>query len=340
MGNENEKKAGGKRSRSYYKKCMHKKRKKWNSMDIGMRGFLVTCNQNESQAVKEMYNLLNEYADRLYGPEHRDVTEKTKENSEDSDHSDGDIQDELEKEVNALKEKIPAERRFQQLDSGTKNCLFIKTTLEKPCELIHHILNDIYETQIQKTRYSLRVLPVSTVCRIDLEDITKVATDLLDPFFSTPFGVATTYGISFKARMSSKLSRDEVIRVICHIIEDMNPLNKVNYNRPDFIVVVELLRGFCCLSVVKDFNKFRKYNLQETSRAQQRLAENVSETTQKQGDKDNSSLTDVEIPLKSNCEVELSNTKDKLDLTTSKGSIQSSENSETETCEKTMQETG
>lgn len=47
------------------------------------------------------------------------------------------------------------------------------------------------------------------------------------------------------------------------------------------IVLVEVLRGFCCLSVVKDFNKFRKYNLQETARAQQtesRLAASSSKT--------------------------------------------------------------
>ena len=66
MGGNNE---GKKRSRSYYKKCMYKKRKRWHSMEVGMQGFLVTCNKNESQAVKEMYNLFNEYADKLYGPE-------------------------------------------------------------------------------------------------------------------------------------------------------------------------------------------------------------------------------------------------------------------------------
>jgi hypothetical protein len=60
---------GKKRPKSYYLKCAHKKVKHGNSLDIDMRGFLVTCNGNEKQAVREMYNLLNEYADKLYGPE-------------------------------------------------------------------------------------------------------------------------------------------------------------------------------------------------------------------------------------------------------------------------------
>ncbi|CAI9723225.1 domain-containing 1-like [Octopus vulgaris] len=351
MGGNDGPKSGCKRSRTYYKKCMYKKRKKWNSIDVGMRGFLVTCNRNESQAVKEMYNLLNEYADILYGPEHTEVTSKNLESNddkEDSEESAGEIEDELEREVKALKEEKPAERRFQQVDSGTKNCLFIKTTLEKPCELIHHILGDIYQSQVQKTRYSLRVLPVSTICRIDLAEITKVATDLLDSYFSTPFGTTTTYGISFKARMSARVSRDDVIRNICQIIEEMNPLNKVNYSAPDFIVIVEFLKGFCCLSVVKDFYKFRKYNLQETAKALQRLAANQCETTEEQPNATalTESTPDTDIIhastlAKSDSKNELSaNSKDKSNINRSNCTEiqndcnQSSEKSETETGEK------
>jgi tRNA acetyltransferase TAN1 len=35
----------------------------------GQKGFLITCNDRERDAVKESYNILNEYADKLYGPE-------------------------------------------------------------------------------------------------------------------------------------------------------------------------------------------------------------------------------------------------------------------------------
>lgn len=60
---------GKKRPKSYYLKCAHKKVKKGHSLDVNMKGFLVTCNGNEKQAVREMYNLLNEYGDKLYGQE-------------------------------------------------------------------------------------------------------------------------------------------------------------------------------------------------------------------------------------------------------------------------------
>lgn len=38
-------------------------------LDVGMQGILITCNMNERKCTSEAYNLLNEYADKLYGPE-------------------------------------------------------------------------------------------------------------------------------------------------------------------------------------------------------------------------------------------------------------------------------
>lgn len=38
-------------------------------LKIDMKGFICTCNGNEKQCIRESYNILNEYADRLYGEE-------------------------------------------------------------------------------------------------------------------------------------------------------------------------------------------------------------------------------------------------------------------------------
>ena len=59
---------GKKRKKQYYKQAA--KRGKWsNALDAGMRGFFITCNNREREAVREAYNLFNEYADKLYGEE-------------------------------------------------------------------------------------------------------------------------------------------------------------------------------------------------------------------------------------------------------------------------------
>ena len=66
-----QKRAGKKRPKSYYLKCAAagKYQKRMNDLDTGMKGFLITCNTHEKEAVRESYNILNEYADKLYGPE-------------------------------------------------------------------------------------------------------------------------------------------------------------------------------------------------------------------------------------------------------------------------------
>lgn len=46
--------------------------KRWKGcreLDVGMQGILITCNMNQRKCTAEAFNLLNEYADQLYGPE-------------------------------------------------------------------------------------------------------------------------------------------------------------------------------------------------------------------------------------------------------------------------------
>jgi hypothetical protein len=48
-------------------------------LEIGQRGFLCTCNGFEKDCAKEAMNLLNEYADKLFGPEDWRQTEPQEE---------------------------------------------------------------------------------------------------------------------------------------------------------------------------------------------------------------------------------------------------------------------
>ena len=63
----NEKK---RKQKQYYvsqaKRAKFEKRK----LHPGLRGFLCTTNNKERECVREAYNLLNEYANQMYGGEH------------------------------------------------------------------------------------------------------------------------------------------------------------------------------------------------------------------------------------------------------------------------------
>lgn len=59
-----------KRSKKRYAAGHHGKRWKGSrELEVGMQGILITCNMNERKCTAEAFNLLSEYAEKLYGPE-------------------------------------------------------------------------------------------------------------------------------------------------------------------------------------------------------------------------------------------------------------------------------
>ncbi|KAM7358918.1 THUMP domain-containing protein 1 homolog [Cochliomyia hominivorax] len=243
-------------------------------LEAGQKGFLATCNFNEKDCVRECYNILNQYANELYGPEeddqqHKDIiseagsneiTKATEETAND------DIADELQKQINAtqLKTKSTAKRRFQVVDTGATNCVFIKTTLDDPIAIGGRIVKNIAETKQQKTRYLLRLVPIEAVCKANDKDIVNTAGQLCDKYFLKE---STTFSIVFNKRFNNDINRDQLIRELADLIHAKNIKNKVDLKYAKRSLIVEIIKGLCCLSVVDDYMAMKKYNLVELARA-------------------------------------------------------------------------
>lgn len=179
----------------------------------------------------------------------------------------------MKKEVDEIKESKHELRRFQNTNTKAKNLIFIRTTLPDPSQLAHSILSDLSETKVQKSRYAIRLLPISGTCRAEEDEVKKLGKELFTPIFQTPFGEGYNFSIIVKIRNNNGLGRDSVIPALAGIIKDLNPLHRVNHDKPDFVVLVEVAQSVCCLGIVKDFFKFKKYNLQEVVKTN---SENVS----------------------------------------------------------------
>lgn len=252
---------GKKRSKGYYLKCSSKQARVDHAvvpktLEVGMHGFLITCNVQESRCVREAYSLLNEYADAHYGPEERDSggTPSSQE---------CDFEAALQKEVETLKEIKLIERRFQAVGSGAKNCIFIRTTLDDPTQLVHAIMSDAVEKKVQKSRFILRLVPISVICKAYMDDLKKVADDLFEKDFATKLGEGKTFAIMYKSRFNQTLKRTDVIRSLAEIVVEKNPAHKVDLTDPDLAIVVEIIKNLCCVSVLQNYTKFKKYNLSE-----------------------------------------------------------------------------
>ncbi|KAM8777570.1 LOW QUALITY PROTEIN: THUMP domain-containing protein 1 [Rhynchonycteris naso] len=260
-------------------------------LEPGLQGILITCNMNERKCVEEAYSLLNEYGDALYGPEKFTDDDELPSGSEGEDD---DVEAALKKEVGDIKASMEMRlRRFQSVESGANNVVFIRTLGIEPERLVHHILQDMHKTKKKKTRVILRMLPVSGTCKAFLEDMKKYAETFLEPWFKAPN--KGTFQIVYKARNNSHVNREEVIKEVAGVVGSLNPENKVDLTNPQYTVVVEIIKAVCCLSVVKDYVLFRKYNLQEVVKnakdpplhppKQAAQAENGQEATSGAGDR-------------------------------------------------------
>ncbi|KAI8126257.1 putative THUMP domain-containing protein 1 [Lucilia cuprina] len=256
----------------YKKKFYQPNRKQY--LEVGHKGFLATCNFNEKDCVRECYNILNQYANDLYGPEedehtkvsNEQIADKTEEANE--EQATDDIADVLQKQIDAtqLKNKTPGKRRFQAVDTGASNCVFIKTTLDDPVAMAGHIVKDIAATKQQKTRHLLRLVPIDAVCKANDKDIVNTAGQLCDKYFLKE---PTTFSIVFNKRFNNDINRDQMIREIADLIHAKNIKNKVDLKHAKRSLVVEVIKGLCCLSVVDDYMAMKKYNLVELARANQ-----------------------------------------------------------------------
>lgn len=216
-------------------------------VDINLKGFLCSCNNREKDCVRESYNLLNEYADKLY-----------KAHEEPKDDQEEDIDDSLAKEISDLKQDKSTERRFQVIESGAKNFLFIRTTLENPVELAEAIIKDIDATKTQKTRFLLRITPVETTCRANVIDIANAFGPLAQKHFVNS---AQTFCVLFNHRNNNNVSKDEVVKVLASKVSELREDHKVDLKGAKIAIVVEVIKGFAFLSIIPDYLQYKRYNL-------------------------------------------------------------------------------
>ncbi|TRY86150.1 hypothetical protein DNTS_030209 [Danionella cerebrum] len=244
-----------KRNRKRYGGFCHKRAKSGNELDVGAQGVLITCNMEERKCTCEALDLLGEYADAIYGPPPEGEFEK--------DHPDeDDAEKALQKEVSQLKWSTKwTLQRFHAQPSGAFNVVFIRSQGVDPVELVHRIFTDLEKSKQSKARAIIRMIPVTMTCRAYPDDMDRALGVFLQRWFLAP--QRATFNICFKSRNSGHMHRDDVISDVAALVAKLNPRNKVDLKNPELSIVIEVIKTVCCVSVLPDYFRFRKYNLQE-----------------------------------------------------------------------------
>ncbi|RIA92091.1 hypothetical protein C1645_765917 [Glomus cerebriforme] len=241
--------------RSYKKhkaKSWHRRRQNAVALEPNISGIFVSCNQTkESLCVRECYDLFNEYADKIYT--------SADENPE-IEESDDDVESSIAKEIAQMKQPRKS-RRFSSIQTGTDCVVFIKTNPPvNPVELVHSILIDLYNTEKKKTRFSMRMIPIMKTCHSNMNEIKKMAEEILKPrFHLLKNNQQIKYAIVPNIRNNNVIDRMELINAIAKLVGDQH---KVNLVEPELVIIVDVFMGVCGMSILEDYKKLKRYNIE------------------------------------------------------------------------------
>mmetsp|Transcript_13275 Transcript_13275/g.55746 ORF Transcript_13275/g.55746 Transcript_13275/m.55746 type:complete len:351 (+) Transcript_13275:161-1213(+) len=228
-----------------------------------------------------------------------------------------DPSDALAAELRQLKEEKSESQRFEYLNLDFKACAFVRMNKEDagkcaPSELVHALLEKVRDGErvkknggdpgfVPRSRHVMRLVPADDVCFAGMDEIKKAAKALIDARFTafeanlndsepskTPADVSSdapsetkkkkTFAVAFASRANSSLKRAEVIDAVA----DLVPKGEwsVDLSTPDLTIAVEVIKGTCCLSVLREYYGMLKYNWRMLGLSdEERAAERARGTT-------------------------------------------------------------
>ncbi|XP_055330398.1 THUMP domain-containing protein 1-like [Paramacrobiotus metropolitanus] len=250
--------------RKYFnaKPDQQRKRLRREELSEGMTGFLISTSKgNEQRSVVEAYDLLNEYMDVEMAKLYPDVASapSTAADATEAKHED----DSEEGQLSAYRTSAGMEERkarFKAVESGCNNLVFISSAVTDPTQFAHKILCDLHEQKKARARYMQRLLPVVATCRADIDTVRSTGEKALTRYFTGNGN--PSFLILFKTRNTSlTLTRDMIIATFGEIVRKINSECRANLNDPDYAISVDVIKSICCISVIKDYAKLKKYNV-------------------------------------------------------------------------------
>eukprot|EP00040_Diaphanoeca_grandis_P019910 m.105473 g.105473 ORF g.105473 m.105473 type:complete len:592 (-) comp27650_c1_seq1:54-1829(-) len=286
-----------KRGKAFYRGNAKKGGYGGGKLQVGMRGVILTCAMSGrmlAQACREVRDALTEYAPPPVAPEIKstvlgqetatvnDTTQLpsdevgTGANGSESEKGSMDVdiddelnfEDELKKELSELKststKKGRQERqRFLSIPTGCRGVEFVRFNDVNASEMVHKLMSIAEETQQSPCKLVSKLLPVTHSCKSHLKDIERSAREMLSEIFIDEKAPTTTYQIQFKTRNNDSIKKQDIYTCFTALIHETSRTQKhsVDLKNPKHVIICEVLKTVCCMSVVKDFTRFKMYNI-------------------------------------------------------------------------------
>ncbi|EWC45230.1 hypothetical protein DRE_05957 [Drechslerella stenobrocha 248] len=244
-----------KRSKHFYMNANKHIEPDWN-------GIFATCDMGrESRCVAELYRLFEEYADKIYGPEDAGPADGAQDQTR--NEAEDDPGDDIETAIAAEVQSINAKRqnkakRITSIRLDTQCLIFFHTRAPvDPTELVASIFKDMEETRERKTRFTNRLTPITKTCKANYEDLEKMAKEVLEPHFHKG-QTGVKFAIRPNLRDHNVMNRDEIIKTVARTVGSEH---KVDLKHYELLIIVEVHRNICGVSVVRDFEHYKRFNM-------------------------------------------------------------------------------
>ncbi|TYZ60182.1 hypothetical protein PybrP1_012091 [[Pythium] brassicae (nom. inval.)] len=240
----------------------------------GSGGVLVTCDKTkERQSVRDTLDVLNDAADKFFPATEMarlaGDAEETDSGATAAASSAADtVQKKLQDEINALRADAKKRKtgRFTALDTGVKGVILIQI-LDPEISARALVLRIFAEVEASKefaSRFISRLIPLEKIGHAARDDIRELARPMIAAQLAAHRSVhgadapPLEYAVDIKRRNCTHIKSMEVINDLAAVV---GPEQKVNLTAPEVVILVEVFRNTCGVSVVTNFHEYKKFNV-------------------------------------------------------------------------------
>ena len=152
------------------------------------------------------------------------------------------LESETKNEIKKILDEL-GDQEPEILNVGMRGILMVDTIIE-PSKIIDWVRNKIVE-EPWLIRYCLRIIPIQSITETNMDKIKQNVIKLKDSIQKND-----SYRITIEKRNAS-ISTNEIITEVAKIFP-----NKVSLNKPDLIVLIEILGDKTGISILKDSELF------------------------------------------------------------------------------------
>ncbi|SCW02932.1 LAFE_0F17458g1_1 [Lachancea fermentati] len=252
-------------------------------------GIYATCSRkHEKQAAQELGILFQEKLEEYYANE---LSSLNKNEAGDQNSEELSVEDQIKKELEALRSKPKGHKNKEILKFIDLNCecvIFCKTRSPiVPEVFVHKLMEEFSDPKsLQKrTRYVQKLTPITFSCNASLSELEKLCDKVLKPHFHMDNGVNYTFAIEITRRNFNTIDKMELIQKVASAVGKGGKYNhKVDLKNYDKLILVECFKNNIGMSVVdSDYReKFKKYNIQQIFEAKFKDQKENTEAAEKQ----------------------------------------------------------